>query len=301
MPAIVTAFQDTGHIDHPSRCRRRPRPVVKRVGVRGSRAHSRRGAAGAPFTVLLLGSDNDSKFGGTILTQSMILARVNPTTKQVVMESIPRDLWVPIATRRQRQDRRRVFARRRRVRRWQRSRRTSTSTSTTTRGSACSGLVNLINQVGGIDVVATNPGHGRLLSRRPVRQGPVRVRACVGAARTTAHERRARHSCTFARDTATCAATSGGRSASSRSCSHCERRRSCSASRTCPDIATAMANDFSTDMSISEIASLLPIASHVQLQNVQQVILASPYTSAPLNRLPGCAATELDAHPSRDA
>jgi DNA-binding helix-hairpin-helix protein with protein kinase domain len=40
-----------------------------------------------------------------------------------------------------------------------------------------------------------------------------------------------------------------------------------------------MANDFSTDMSISEIASLLPIASSVQLQNVQQVILASPYTS----------------------
>jgi len=46
-----------------------------------------------------------------------------------------------------------------------------------------------------------------------------------------------------------------------------------------PDIATAMANDFSTDMSISEIASLLPIASSVQLQNVRQVILASPYTS----------------------
>jgi anionic cell wall polymer biosynthesis LytR-Cps2A-Psr (LCP) family protein len=45
-----------------------------------------------------------------------------------------------------------------------------------------------------------------------------------------------------------------------------------------PDIATAMANDFSTDMSISEIASLLPIASSVQLQNVQQVILASPYS-----------------------
>jgi hypothetical protein len=40
-----------------------------------------------------------------------------------------------------------------------------------------------------------------------------------------------------------------------------------------------MANDFNTDMTISEIASLLPIASSVQLQNVQQVILASPYTS----------------------
>jgi hypothetical protein len=32
-------------------------------------------------------------------------------------------------------------------------------------------------------------------------------------------------------------------------------------------------------MTISQIAALLPIASSVQLQNVQQVILASPYTS----------------------
>ena len=39
--------------------------------------------------MLLLGSDNDAKFGGTVLTQSMILARVNPTTRQVVMEFDP--------------------------------------------------------------------------------------------------------------------------------------------------------------------------------------------------------------------
>ena len=46
-----------------------------------------------------------------------------------------------------------------------------------------------------------------------------------------------------------------------------------------PDIATAMGNDFSTDMSIPEIASLLPIASNIQLENVKQIILSSPYTS----------------------
>jgi LCP family protein required for cell wall assembly len=50
---------------------------------------------GAPFTVLLLGSDNDEKFpSGAPLTQSMILIRVDPTAKQVTMLSIPRDLWV---------------------------------------------------------------------------------------------------------------------------------------------------------------------------------------------------------------
>ena len=50
-----------------------------------------------PFTVLLLGSDDDSKFpGDQVNTQSMILVRVDPGTNQVTMLSIPRDLWVPI-------------------------------------------------------------------------------------------------------------------------------------------------------------------------------------------------------------
>lgn len=51
------------------------------------------------FTVLLLGSDDDSKFtGDRVLTQSMILVRVVPSTKQVTMISIPRDLWIPLST-----------------------------------------------------------------------------------------------------------------------------------------------------------------------------------------------------------
>ncbi len=51
----------------------------------------------APFTVLLLGSDDDSKFAPDRLnTQSMILVRVDPGTRQATMLSIPRDLWVQI-------------------------------------------------------------------------------------------------------------------------------------------------------------------------------------------------------------
>jgi len=54
-------------------------------------------ASAAPFTVLLLGSDDDSKFPPDRLnTQSMILVRVDPGTRQATMLSIPRDLWVPI-------------------------------------------------------------------------------------------------------------------------------------------------------------------------------------------------------------
>lgn len=50
-----------------------------------------------PFTVLLLGSDDDSKFPPDRLnTQSMILVRVDPAARQATMLSIPRDLWVPI-------------------------------------------------------------------------------------------------------------------------------------------------------------------------------------------------------------
>jgi LCP family protein required for cell wall assembly len=50
-----------------------------------------------PFTVLLLGSDDDSKFAPDRLnTQSMILVRVDPAARQATMLSIPRDLWVPI-------------------------------------------------------------------------------------------------------------------------------------------------------------------------------------------------------------
>jgi LCP family protein required for cell wall assembly len=50
-----------------------------------------------PFTVLLLGSDDDSKFPpDRVNTQSMILVRLDPTTKEATLLSIPRDLWVPI-------------------------------------------------------------------------------------------------------------------------------------------------------------------------------------------------------------
>ena len=46
-----------------------------------------------------------------------------------------------------------------------------------------------------------------------------------------------------------------------------------------PDVASAMSNDFSTDMSISQVAALLPLASTITLQNVQQVLLLPPDVS----------------------
>lgn len=55
------------------------------------------GSSTQPFTVLLLGSDDDAKFpADRVLTQSMILLRVNPAARQATLLSIPRDLWVQI-------------------------------------------------------------------------------------------------------------------------------------------------------------------------------------------------------------
>jgi LCP family protein required for cell wall assembly len=90
MPAAATALQATGQpvaVPSPSAALLvTPSPAPSPPTV------------GGPFTILLLGSDDDSKFSADhVLTQSMILVRVVPATKQVTMLSIPRDLYVPLS------------------------------------------------------------------------------------------------------------------------------------------------------------------------------------------------------------
>lgn len=279
MPAIVTAFQDTGHTIT------RITPAAT-AATTASAAPSASAAAtqppavappGAPFTVLLLGSDNDAKFGGTVLTQSMILARVNPKTRQVVMESIPRDLWVPLATGG-----------------------SAKIDAAYAHGGASAavatvendfdihidhyawigllGLVNLINQVGGIDVVATNPVMDDFYPADLSGKDPYayeRVAVLPGPQQMNGIQ-----ALEYVRSRHGDLRSDFGRSQRQQQVLLALRAKAkLLGIADLPDIATAMANDFSTDMSISEIASLLPIASSVQLQNVQQVILASPYTS----------------------
>jgi LCP family protein required for cell wall assembly len=114
-------------------------------------------ASSGPFTVLLLGSDDDTKFApDRFNTQSMILIRVDPGAKRATMLSIPRDLWVPIPDHGV----------------------GKISTAYQLGGSQLAikavednfkvhiddyawiglkGLVNLIDRLGGVDVVVTNP------------------------------------------------------------------------------------------------------------------------------------------------
>ncbi len=88
LPAVTAAVKVTGQV----------------TSGKGSKSPALQAAStppppGQPFTVLLLGSDNDAKFPQDgVLTQTMILVRVDPDTHSAVMLSIPRDLWVPIAS-----------------------------------------------------------------------------------------------------------------------------------------------------------------------------------------------------------
>jgi LCP family protein required for cell wall assembly len=93
LPAAATALQETGVAANvPS-----PSPISALFSPSPSPSPS--AISQGAFTVLLLGSDDDSKFSADhVLTQSMILVRVLPATKEVVMLSIPRDLYVPLST-----------------------------------------------------------------------------------------------------------------------------------------------------------------------------------------------------------
>jgi len=94
LPAAQLALDSTGQVIRvPS-----PSPTDLFTSPSPSQSASPAAVTGA-FTVLLLGSDDDSKFSSDhVLTQSMILVRVIPSTKQVTMLSLPRDLYVHLST-----------------------------------------------------------------------------------------------------------------------------------------------------------------------------------------------------------
>ena len=92
IPAAQTAIEATGKVVQLT-----PSPTML-FSPTPSAEPSPIPVAGA-FTVLLLGSDDDSKFNADhVLTQSMILVRVVPSTKDVTMLSIPRDLYSHLST-----------------------------------------------------------------------------------------------------------------------------------------------------------------------------------------------------------
>ena len=95
-PTIITALGATGHGIQVSA------PTPSAVPGSPSATPTTVPTSSSPFTVLLMGSDNDGKFTTSsgapyfCCAQSLILVRVNPAAGAVTMLSIPRDLWVPI-------------------------------------------------------------------------------------------------------------------------------------------------------------------------------------------------------------
>ncbi len=88
LPAVLVAYAQTGQATRVSESNPSP-------GTTATPAQT----SGSAFTVLLLGSDDDSKFqADSVLTQSMILVRIDPTARHVTMLSVPRDLYVPLSS-----------------------------------------------------------------------------------------------------------------------------------------------------------------------------------------------------------
>jgi LCP family protein required for cell wall assembly len=284
-PAIAAAFQDFGHSIHHQPSSSAGATVIAGPTGRATAAPVASSTAapiatsGSAFTVLLLGSDNDAKFSAAaVLTQSMILARVDPVSKHVTMLSIPRDLNVPLSTGgTDKIDKAYLHGG------------TDAAIATVENDFGVHvdhyawigllGLVHLIDQVGGVDVVASNPvlddfypkdlgGNNPYdIERIAVLPGPQHMDGMAALQYV-----RSRHDDLR---------SDFGRSVRQQQVLLALRAKAkLLGIADLPDIATAMAGQFTTDMSVTQVGELLPIAGGVSLGNVQQVVLLAPYTAA---------------------
>lgn len=280
-PAIAAAFQDFGHtIHHATAASASPSPRVSTPGAAGAASAAPAPVAagnGSAFTVLLLGSDNDAKFQrNQVLTQSMILARVDPATKHVTMLSIPRDLYVPLST-----------GGTDKVDKAYLNGGVDAAIATVERDFGVHvdhyawigllGLVHLIDQVGGVDVVASNPVLDDFYPKDLGGNSPYdieRVAVLPGPQHMSGME-----ALQYVRSRHDDLRSDFGRSVRQQQVLLALRAKAkLLGLADIPDIATAMSGQFSTDMSVTQVGELLPIAGNVSLSGVQQVVLLPPYT-----------------------
>jgi LCP family protein required for cell wall assembly len=270
LPAVTEAFDATGQVvDIPS-----PTPTPT-----GATSPSTRPTPRTPgsFTVLLLGSDNDAKFSGDhVLTQSMIIVRFNPSTKKVVMLSIPRDLWVPLST--------------------GGMGKIDGAYSYGGAGAAIAtvennfgihiddyiwiglaGLVHVIDAIGGIDVVTSSPVMDDYYPHDIGKGNPyeyLRVAVFAGPQHldgTSALQ--------YVRSRHNDLQSDFGRSARQQQVLLALRAKAAEVKAAdVPGLAAAMKGQIKTSMSLSRIAGLLPTASTLDLKNIQQIVLLPPYT-----------------------
>jgi len=229
------------------------------------------------FTVLLLGSDNDSKFSGDhVLTQSMIVVRFNPSTKKVVMMSIPRDLWVPLST--------------------GGIGKIDGAYSYGGPGAAIAtvennfgihiddyiwiglvGLVHVIDAIGGIDVVTSHPVLDDFYPRDIGGGSPYeyqRVAVMAGPQHMSGTQ-----ALQYVRSRHNDLQSDFGRSERQQQVLLALRAKAAGiSSEHLPGLAASLKGQIKTSMGLSRIATLLPIVGILDLKNIQQLVLLSPYT-----------------------
>ncbi len=269
MPVLSAAVQITGHHDQ------LPAAPAGQVAALATAPPGTQ----APFTVLLLGSDNDAKFSGDhLLTQSMILVRVMPQQKRVVMLSIPRDLWVPIAG----GGSAKIDA--------AYARDGARSAIATVEAdfhvhvdhyvwTGLNGLIALIDAVGGVDVVAGNPVMDDFYPADVDTSNPYafeRVAVLPGAQHMSGPQAlqyvRSRHG-DLREDF--------GRSERQQQLLLALRAKARTLSAAnLPDLAAALHGEMSTDMGLGRVAELLPLMSGLSLSDVQRIVLLPPYTGS---------------------
>jgi LCP family protein required for cell wall assembly len=273
-PAIAAAFQDFGHTIHHATAG----PTSPASAATAAATAAPIATSGSAFTVLLLGSDNDAKFqSNQVLTQSMILARVDPATKRVTMLSIPRDLYVPLST-----------GGTDKVDKAYLNGGVDAAIATVERDFnvhvdhyawiGLLGLVHLIDQVGGVDVVASNPVLDDFYPKDLGGNSPYdieRVAVLPGPQHMSGQE-----ALQYVRSRHDDLRSDFGRSVRQQQVLLALRAKAkLLGVADIPDIATAMSSQFTTDMSVTQVGQLLPIAGNVSLSNVQQVVLLPPYTA----------------------
>ena len=234
-------------------------------------------APSAPFTVLLLGSDDDGK-NKSPLTQSMILVRVDPVGKHVTMLSIPRDLWVPLSTGGSAKiDAAYAYGG------------PSAAIATVERNFhvhideyawvGLKGLIKLIDRLGGIDVFVTNPVlddaypddiNGGFL------YGYKTVAVLPGGQHLDGD-----HALQYVRSRHNDINGDFGRSARQQQVLLAMKVKASTLSPAdLPDIVDALKGNFKTSMGLDRVRSLLSVANGFDLANVKQVVLyAGLYTS----------------------
>jgi polyisoprenyl-teichoic acid--peptidoglycan teichoic acid transferase len=263
LPAVITGVQATGQ----SVASALPSPLSSTAAP----------VTPGAFTVLLLGSDDDAKFDPNhVLTQSMILVRVDPAAKSVTMLSIPRDLWVPLSVGGTAKiDGAYSYGG------------PSAAIATVQNNFhvhideyvwvGLKGLIKLIDSLGGVDIVASNPvmddyypadlgGNPYGYQRVAVLPGPQHLNG------TNALEYvRSRHGDLEG---------DFGRSQRQQQVLLAIRQKAKQLSAAdIPDLAPTFNGELKTSMGIGRVRGLLPIAGSLDSsQAIRQIVLLSPYT-----------------------